>query len=192
MSPALMIVFAVIVVLAFLLIAIYNKLVSLRNQHKNAFSQIDVQLNRRYDLIPNLVETAKAFMSHERETLEAVIKARNQAHAALGAAKSSQDLGKLVAAEGVLTKSLGSFMALSENYPQLKSDVTMKTLMEELSSTENKVAFARQHYNDSVMEYNTSRESFPANLIAGSFGFMGAQSFEVENPEARESVRVKF
>jgi LemA protein len=192
MDPISMVVIVLAVVLVLMVIGLYNRLVSLRNQHKNAFSQIDVQLNRRYDLIPNLVETAKAFMGHERETLEAVIKARNQAHAALGAAKGSQDLGKLVAAEGVLSKSLGSFMALSENYPQLKSDVTMKTLMEELSSTENKVAFARQHYNDSVMEYNTARETFPANLIAGSFGFMGAQSFEVENPQVRESVRVKF
>ncbi len=192
MSPVMLVVLAISVVLALLIITIYNRLVSLRNQHKNAFSQIDVQLNRRYDLIPNLVETAKAFMSHERETLEAVIKARNQAHAALGAVKGSQDLTKLVAAEGVLSKSLGSFMALSENYPQLKSDVTMKTLMEELSSTENKVSFARQHYNDSVMEYNTARESFPANMIAGSFGFIAAQSFEVENPQVRESVRVKF
>jgi LemA protein len=192
MSPAMLVLIAVIVAVALLLISIFNRLVSLRNQHKNAFSQIDVQLNRRYDLIPNLVETAKAFMSHERETLEAVIKARNQAHAALGAAKGSQDLTKLMAAEGALSKSLGSFMALSESYPQLKSDVTMKTLMEELSSTENKVAFARQHYNDAVMEYNTARESFPSNMIAGSFGFMSAQSFEVENPQARESVRVKF
>lgn len=192
MDPISMVVIVLAVVVVVMVIGLYNRLVSLRNQHKNAFSQIDVQLNRRYDLIPNLVETAKAFMSHERETLEAVIKARNQAHDALGAAKSSQDLTKLVSAEGVLSKSLGSFMALSENYPDLKSDVTMKALMEELSSTENKVAFARQHYNDSVMEYNTARESFPANLIAGSFGFMGAQSFEVENPAARESVRVKF
>ena len=192
MDPISMVVIVIAVVVVFMVVGLYNRLVSLRNQHKNAFSQIDVQLNRRYDLIPNLVETAKAFMSHERETLEAVIKARNQAHAALGSVKGSQDLSKLVAAEGVLSKSIGSFMALSENYPQLKSDVTMKTLMEELSSTENKVSFARQHYNDSVMEYNTARESFPANMVAGSFGFIAAQSFEVENPKVRESVKVKF
>ena len=192
MSPVMLVVLALAVVVGLLLVSLFNRLVSLRNQHKNAFSQIDVQLNRRYDLIPNLVETAKAFMGHERETLEAVIKARNQAHAALGATKGTADLSKLAAAEGVLTKSLGSFMALSESYPQLKSDVTMKTLMEELSSTENKVAFARQHYNDAVMEYNTARESFPANLMAGPFGFVSAQSFEVENSQARESVRVKF
>lgn len=169
-------------------VSIYNRLVSLRNESKNAFSQIDVQLNRRYDLIPNLVETAKAFMTHERQTLEAVISARNQAHQAL----QGGDVAKLVAAEGVLGKSLGNFMALAENYPQLKADSTMRALMEELSSTENKVSFARQYYNDSVMSYNTARESFPANLFSGSFGFVEAKLFQLENAKARESVQVKF
>lgn len=192
MNLPLLIVGGLVALIVIFLITTFNRLVSLRNQNKNAFSQIDVQLNRRYDLIPNLVETAKAFMAHERDTLEAVIKARNQAHQALAGTNNGQGMEKLVAAEGVLTKSLGSFMALAENYPQLKADATMRTLMEELASTENRVAFARQFFNDSVMDYNTSRESFPANLIANSFGFSEAKPFEIENPVIRESVKVKF
>ncbi len=192
MNPITVAVLALAVFIVFFTIMTYNRLVALRNQWKNAFAQIDVQLNRRYDLIPNLVETAKAFMAHERETLEAVIKARNQAHSALANVKGDGDVSKLVAAEGMLAKSMGSFMALAESYPQLKSDVTMKTLMEELSSTENKVAFARQHYNDSIMDYNTARESFPANLISQPLGFSAAQPFVVENAQARGAVRVSF
>ena len=186
------IVLILVVIFAAFLIGIYNRLVGLRNQNKNAFSQIDVQLTRRYELIPNLVETAKAFMTHERETLEAVIKARNQAHQALGSAAGGDNMAKLASADGALSKTLGSFMALAENYPQLKSDSTMKTLMEELASTENKVSFARQFYNDTVMDYNTARETFPASLISGALGFSAATSFEAPNAAAREAVQVKF
>ncbi len=178
------------------IIVIFNRLVALRNRFKNAFAQIDVQLNRRYDLIPNLVETAKAYMKHERETLEAVIEARNQAMAAGKAAAAHPESGnaikKLLGAEAALGGAMGSFMALMENYPDLKADNTMTNLMEELSSTENKVAFARQAYNDSVMVYNTYREQFPGNIVAGFFSFRGAEPFEVEEPEAKKAVRVSF
>lgn len=184
------------IITVLVIIGIYNKLVRLKNVFKNAFSQIDVQLNRRYDLIPNLVETAKKFMSHEKETLTAVIEARNQAH------KINVNLGdnpadpammeKLVAAESTLNKAMGSFFALAEQYPDLKSDATMTNLMEELTSTENKVAFARQNYNDSVTEYNIAREEFPSNIIAGIFNFQGATLFEVEDVKAKGPVKVKF
>ncbi|MGH8726417.1 MAG: LemA family protein, partial [Burkholderiales bacterium] len=160
-------------------IMIYNGLVVLRNRFKNAFSQIDVQLKRRYDLIPNLVETAKGYIKHERETLEAVIKARNVALAASQAASAKpgdpaamQQLGQ---AEGVLTGVLGRLFALAEAYPDLKANQNMLALQEELTSTENKVAFARQAFNDSVMEYNTKRESFPDSIIAGPFRFDAAE-----------------
>jgi LemA protein len=192
MSPALIVGIVLLVAILFYLIGLYNKAIRLRQQVKNGFAQIDVQLNRRYDLIPNLVETAKAFMQHERETLEAVIKARNQAHSALKGSQSGQNMAPLLAAEGSLGKSLGSFMALAENYPQLKSDATMTTLMEELSSTENKVAFARQHYNDSIMGFNVMIESFPANVFLKNFGFKTYRPFEVKRDEIRESVTVKF
>ena len=177
-------------------IAIYNGLVTSRNQFKNAFAQIDVQLQRRYDLIPNLVETAKGYLKHERETLEAVISARNQAQdAARAAAAHPEDggaIGKLGAAEGMLGGALGKFFALSEAYPDLKANQTMQQLMEELSSTENKIAFSRQHFNDSVMSYNNQREQFPNNFVAGPFNFQAAELLEIETPEAKKAVKVEF
>src|SRR5262252_7045406 len=161
------------------LVSAYNHLVALRNRYKNAFAQIDVQLTRRYDLIPNLVETAKGYIKHERGTLEAVIAARNAASSAnVKAAATPGDaaaMKELSGAETALTGTLGRLFALSEAYPDLKANTTMMSLMEELTSTENKVAFARQAYNDSVMSYNTVRESFPTNMIAGSFNFGPAE-----------------
>lgn len=177
-------------------VAIYNGLVRGRNQFKNAFAQIDVQLQRRYDLIPNLVETAKGYLKHERETLEAVIQARNQAQAASRDASAHPEdgsaIGALGAAEGVLAGALGRFFALAEAYPDLKANQTMQQLMEELSSTENKIAFSRQHFNDSVMAYNNQREQFPNNLIAGPFNFQEAKMLELEDEEARKAVKVEF
>src|SRR5437667_3364767 len=174
----------------------YNRLVALRNRFKNAFAQIDVQLKRRYDLIPNLVETAKGYIKHERGTLEAVIAARNAASSAnVKAAQSPGDataMKELSGAETALTGTLGRLFALSEAYPDLKANTTMITLMEELTSTENKVAFARQAYNDSVMAYNTQRETFPTNLIAAPFNFGPAELFVVENPEEKEAPKVSF
>ena len=166
---------AALVGLVLYFIAIYNRLVSLRNQFRNGFAQIDVQLKRRYELIPNLVATAKAYVAHERDTLEAVIQARNQAVSAAGAAAGNPaDAGRIESlgrAESGLAGALGQFRLLVENYPDLKADQTMRDLMEELSSTENRVAFARQSFNDSVMLYNTRREQFPDNFIAGFFKF---------------------
>lgn len=186
----------VVVVLVAWAAGIYNRLVGLRNRFKNAFAQIDVQLKRRYELIPNLVETAKGYMQHERETLEAVIQARNQAVSAAGQAQQNpgdpQAMKNLGQAESALTGVLGRLFALAEAYPDLKANQTMSQLMEELTSTENKVAFARQAYNDSVMVYNTARESFPAVIFAGMMGFSGAQLLEIERPEEREAVRVSF
>lgn len=177
-------------------VGIYNRLVSLRNRFENAFSQIDVQLKRRYDLIPNLVETAKGYMKHERETLESVIQARNQALAAdQEAARNPRDpdaMRKLGGAEGRLTGALGRLFAVAENYPDLKANQNMLALQEELTSTENKVAFARQAYNDAVMQYNTRRESFPDVVIANTFNFQEAPLFEIESPEEREAPRVSF
>ena len=184
----------VIVLGVIFVIGIYNRLVALKNRVGNAFSQIEVQLKRRYDLIPNLVETAKAYLKHERETLEAVIAARNQAMGAMKSA-SPTDTGSLEAlskAELGLTGTLGRLMVVSENYPELKADRNMAQLTEELSSTENKVAFARQAYNDSVMTYNTSIQSFPNNVLAGMFKFDEAKSFEVEDKSHREAVKVSF
>ena len=199
MRELVLIVVVVAVPLFFLLvfvISMYNRLVALRNRFKNAFSQIDVQLKRRYDLIPNLVETAKGYLQHERNTLEAVIAARNAASAAgARAAQSPGDpnaMKQLAGAEAALTGTLGRFFALAEAYPDLKANQTMSRLMEELTSTENKVAFARQSYNDSVMAYNTARESFPTNLIAGPFNFGPAQLFEIEKPEQKEAPKVSF
>lgn len=177
-------------------IAIYNKLVSLRNRFKNAFAQIDVQLQRRYDLIPNLVNTAKKYMSFEQETLRMVIEARNQAAELEKSAANHPDdpeaMKKLIGAETLLTGSMGRLFALAENYPDLKANQTMQQLMEELSSTENKVGFARQAFNDAVMSYNTGREQFPNSIIANMFSFKEAVHFEVENQEAKKAVEVKF
>jgi LemA protein len=178
-------------------IAIYNGLVAARNRFKNAFSQIDVQLKRRYDLIPNLVETAKGYIKHERETMEAVIRARNVALSAAqaaganpGNAQAMQSLGQ---AENALSGVLGRLFALSEAYPDLKANQNMLALQEELSSTENKVAFSRQAYNDSVMEYNTKRESFPDNVFAGMFGFGAAELLAAtESAQERNAPRVAF
>jgi LemA protein len=196
MSVTEMIVLGVLAVLVIYLIVIYNHLVILRNRFKNAFAQIDVQLKRRYDLIPNLVETAKGYMKHERDTLEAVIKARNQAASAQGnAARHPEDasaIQSLMGAEAALGGTLGRLFALMENYPDLKANQTMQQLMEELTSTENRVAFARQAYNDGVMEYNTYREQFPNVIIAGPVGFKEAQLFEVESAEERQAVKVSF
>jgi len=163
----------IVVVFAVIMVSIYNKLITYRNRYKNAFAQIEVQLKRRYDLIPNLVETAKAYMSHERETLEAVISARNQALAMLkGAAAdpSGAAIQNLAGAEGVLQSAMGKLNFVMEAYPELKANENMMQLTEELSSTENKVAFSRQSYNDSVMQYNTYRQSFPQNIFSSSFG----------------------
>ena len=179
-----------------LVVGMYNKLVALRNRFKNAYAQIDVQLKRRYDLIPNLVETAKGYLKHERGTLEAVIAARNAASSAnVRAAANPGDpaaMQQLVAAEGSLTGALGRLFALSEAYPDLKANTTMMSLMEELTSTENKVSFARQAYNDSVMVYNTQREVFPSSVIAGMFNFAPAELFVIDNPEQREAPKVSF
>jgi LemA protein len=193
----LVIVLVVAVVLVAWLVGIYNRLVRLRNQFKNAFSQIDVQLKRRYDLIPNLVETAKGYMKHERETLEAVIAARNKAQAAVQQAAARPGdpaaMQGLQGAEAGLTGALGRFFALAESYPDLKANQNMAQLMEELTSTENKVAFSRQAYNDAVMAYNTARESFPDTLIAGPAGFGPAQLFELEAPAVeRVAPKVSF
>ena len=190
------IVLAIVAVIVFWGISVYNKLVSLRNRFRNSYAQIDVQLNRRYDLIPNLVETAKAYMKHERETLEAVIAARNVASSANRNAAAQPDdaeaVQKVMAAEQALTGAMTRFFALAENYPELKAESTMRNVMEELSATENKVAFARQAFNDAVMTYNTEREKVPNNLIANNFGFKEAQLFEVDNAEMRQAVRVQF
>ena len=187
---------AVIVVLVLVVIGIYNKLVLLRNRYKNAFAQIDVQLKRRYDLIPNLVETAKGYMKHERETLNAVIQARGLAvDAGRRAAAPPGDpaaMTSLGSAEGQLVGALGRLFALAENYPDLKANQNMLALQEELASTENKVAFARQAYNDAVMTYNTGRETFPNVIFAGMFNFREASLFEVESREEREAPKVSF
>lgn len=192
----LLVIGGIILVILFWGIAIYNQLVALRNRFKNAFAQIDVQLQRRYDLIPNLVTTAKEYMQYEKETLTKVIEARNQAKtAAEVAAKHPDDndaMKKLVSAETVLGASMGKFFALAENYPDLKANQTMQQLMEELTSTENKVGFARQAFNDAIMVYNTYRDQFPNNIIAGPFGFTAAEFFEVTKPEAKEAVQVSF
>lgn len=173
-------------------ISIYNKLVALKNRFKNAWAQIDVQLQRRHDLIPNLVETAKAYMAHERDTLEKVIQARGNAVSAQKAVAGGEGVAQLARAEGALNGALANFFALSENYPELKANQTMQQLMEELTSTENKVGFARQAYNDSAMNYNTYREQFPNNLFAGGFGFKEAELYEVDEPAARQAVKVNF
>lgn len=191
------IILAVIVALLFWAMAIYNGLVRLRNAFKNAFAQIDVQLKRRYDLIPNLVETAKGYLKHERETLEAVIRARNAAVSAAQAAGANPGnpaaMQQLGAAEGALSGVLGRLFALAEAYPDLKANQNMLAIQEELTSTENKVAFARQAYNDAVMTYNTKRESFPDTIFAGAFGFGPAELLQAtESAEERKAPQVKF
>ncbi len=177
-------------------VAIYNRLVAYRNRFKNAFAQIDVQLKRRYDLIPNLVETAKGYMKHERTTLEAVIQARNQAQQAEQQAAQGpgdpESMKKLAGAEQSLSGALGRMFALSESYPDLKANQNMMQLSEELSSTENKIAFARQSFNDAVMKYNTAREKFPNIMFANMFGFNEAQLFEIETAEERKAPDVSF
>jgi LemA protein len=192
----LIVLLALAVVLIVWIVGIYNRLVALRNRFKNAFAQIDVQLKRRHDLIPNLVETAKGYMKHERETLEAVVAARNQAVSATAqAAKNPGDpkaMNQLAGAEGALTGALGRLFALAEAYPDLKANQNMLALQEELTSTENKVAFARQAYNDAVMTYNTAREVFPAVVFAGTMGFTAAELFEIEEPAQREAPKVSF
>ena len=186
----------IIVILVIACIVIYNSLVTLRNRFKNAYSQIDVQLKRRYDLIPNLVETAKGYLKHERETLEAVINARNQASLANNNASANPGepgaMNNLISAETALSGALGRLFALAEAYPDLKANQTMSQLMEELSSTENKIAFARQAYNDAVMSYNIGMEKFPNVVIAGAFNFKEAILFEISAPEEREAVKVSF
>jgi LemA protein len=192
----LIVVLVLVVIVGVWIASIYNKLVALRNRFKNAFAQIDVQLKRRYDLIPNLVETAKAYLKHERETLEAVIQARNSAQqASQQAAAHPEDASAvkgLIGAETALTGAMGRFFALAEAYPDLKANQNMMQLTEELTSTENKIAFARQGYNDSVMTYNTRRESFPSNIIAGMFSFQPAELFEVESEEEKQAPKVSF
>lgn len=186
----------VAVLIAFWGIAIYNQLVTLKNRYQNGFAQIDVQLNRRYDLIPNLVETAKGYMAHEKETLEAVIAARNTAYQAEKKAAANpgdpNSMQGLATAEASLGGALSRLMMVAEAYPDLKANQNMMALQEELTSTENKVSFARQGYNDAVMQFNIQREQFPSNLIANTFGFLPAQLFELENPKARQAPQVKF
>ncbi len=179
------IILGVVVVLVLMVIGAYNGLVQLRVSVQNAWSQIDVQLKRRHDLIPNLVETAKGYMAHERGTLEGVTKARQMAI-------DASTLKDKLAAENMLTSTLRSLMAVSENYPNLKADQTMMRLQEELTTTENKISFARQYYNDEVNRLNTTVQSFPSNLIAAQFGFKAAEFFQLEIPEERNVPQVKF
>lgn len=183
--------------LLFWIVGAYNRLISLRNRFKNLFAQIDVQLKRRYDLVPNLVETARAYMQHERDTLEAVIAARNVAvsanQKAAGDPADALAVRQMASADGVLSASLGKLFALSEAYPELKADQTMMQLSEELASTENRIAFSRQAYNDSVMEYNTAVEQFPGSVIAGMFTFKSGEMLQsTETPEERKAVKVSF
>jgi LemA protein len=190
----LLIVGALVALVLFFTVGQYNGLVKLRNRFRNAFAQIDVQLKRRHDLIPNLVETAKTYLAHEKDTLEAVIKARNAAESAREGV-SPQDAGgmeKLMQAESGLSSVMGRLFALSEAYPDLRSNENMKQLSEELTSTENKVAYARQGYNDAVMHYNNKREAFPSSVIAGIFNFGPAVMFEVSDESERDVVKVDF
>ena len=186
----------IIVLLALFAIGVYNGLVTARNAYKNAFAQIDVQLTRRHDLIPNLVETVKGYLAHERQTLEAVINARNTAVSGLKAAAANPGdpaaVQQLAGAENALTGALGRLFALAEAYPDLKANKNMMQLSEELTTTENKVAFARQAFNDSVMGYNNKREVFPGSIVANIFTFQPAQLLEIESPAKREVPAVKF
>ena len=200
MAVALIVILAVLLglalVAALFVAGIYNRLVTLRNRFKNAFAQIDVQLKRRYDLIPNLVEVAKGYLKHERETLEAVIKARNIAFAAAQSAAANpadaSAMKGLLSAESGLGGALSRLMVVAEQYPDLKANQNMAQLTEELTSTENKISFARQAYNDSVMVYNTARETFPNNFVSGIFNFAAAELFQVDNAAERQAPQVKF
>lgn len=190
------VVLGILAILVMVLVGMYNGLVVARNLFRNAFAQIDVQVKRRHDLIPNLVETAKGYMAHERETLEAVIAARNQAESLRSAAAMNPSdaaaVGKLAAAEGQLGGVIGRLFAVAEAYPDLKANANMMQLSEELTTTENKVSFARQAYNDAVTTYNTKRETFPTNIVAGFFSFAEASLFEITNEQEREAVKVSF
>lgn len=183
--PVLLVLLVLVLALVFYGVAIYNALVRLRNGFQNAWSQIEVQLKRRHDLIPNLVETAKQYMKHERETLEGVTQARARAVDARGVAETG-------AAEGLLSGALGRLLVVAENYPDLKANQNFLALHEELTGTENKIAFARQHYNDVVLSYNNKIQMFPSNLLAGTFGFAPTEFFELEDAEDREAPAVKF
>ncbi|KRA76852.1 hypothetical protein ASD78_04295 [Lysobacter sp. Root667] len=195
---SILILLALVAIVAVWIVGIYNALVTSRNAYKNAFAQIDVQLQRRFDLIPNLVETVKGYLTHERETLEAVIAARGAAVSGLAAAKANPGdpaaMEQLAASQGQLNGALGRLLAVSEAYPELKANQNMMQLTEELTSTENKVAFARQAYNDSVMAYNNRREIFPSSVVAGMFSFAAAALLEIpaERAEMREAPKVKF
>jgi|TARA_B100000959_G_scaffold212132_1_gene223052 LemA protein len=195
-GATLVIVVGFVLIVAIFVIGIFNGLVGLRNRVKNAYAQIDVQLKRRYDLIPNLVETAKGYMKHESETLEAVINARNQAVSAASAASKDPTaagaISDLAGADGALTGALGKLMVVMEAYPDLKANTNMLQVQEELTSTENRVAFSRQAYNDSVLGYNNKREMFPSNIVAGIFGFKFAQSWELDDEVARDAPKVSF
>ena len=186
----------IIAAIVFWIIGIYNRLVNERNRVRNAFAQIDVQLTRRHDLIPNLVEAVKGYMKHERETLDAVIQARNTSVSNLDAAKAdpanAEAMKKLGASEGALGSALGRLFALSEAYPDLKANQNMMQFQEELGTTENKVSFARQAFNDSVLSYNNTAENFPNNIIAGFFSFALASFLEIESEEMREAPEVSF
>lgn len=197
MSTALIIIIAIAVIIALWGIGIYNKLVQLRNQVNNAWSQIDVQLQRRYDLIPNLIEAVKGYMTYEKGTLEAVVNARNQAQAARTQVEKSggpteSSIKDLITADAALRGAVTNIMALAENYPQLRASENMQQLQEELSSTENKVAFARQAYNDNVMMYNTSQQQFPAALLATTFGHHPVELFQVQDEQAKKAPKVSF
>jgi LemA protein len=195
-GTTLIIVIGFVLIVSIFVIGIFNGLVGLRNRVKNAYAQIDVQLKRRYDLIPNLVETAKGYMKHESETLEAVINARNQASSAASAASkdptSASAIQELAGADGALTGALGRLMVVVEQYPDLKASTNMLQIQEELTSTENRVAFSRQAYNDAVLTYNNKREMFPSNIVAGIFGFKFAQSWELDDEVARDAPKVSF
>ena len=192
----LLILLVVVVVVVLYFVALYNGLVTARNGYKNAFAQIDVQLTRRHDLIPNLVETAKGYLAHERQTLEAVVTARNAAVSGLAGAKANPGdpaaMQQLAGSENMLTQTLGKLFALQEAYPDLKANQTMMQLSEELTSTENRVAFARQAYNDSVLGYNNRREVFPASIVSRQFGFTAAEPLAIDNPVVREAPKVSF
>jgi len=184
--PTLIVIGIIVLMLAFI-VGLYNSLVRLRNQVKNAWSQIDVQLKRRHDLIPNLIETVRGYMKHERETLEAVTKARQQAVNISGGSVEDQ-----ARAESILSQTLKTLFAVAENYPDLKANQNFLALQEELTSTENKIAFSRQFYNDSVLRLNNKIQMFPSNIIANMFAFKQAEFFEIETPAEREAPKVQF